>query len=124
MAVALAGVLAPIGWVSADIPLESDQGIQGGWKLEYTKSSADAKESIKREDTWTFNSGKVTITNIPREGTYYNQPPVNYVIEDGKLKISLLGRPSRFDEFSLVDLSEKSMTLKGKYGDIYQFKKQ
>ncbi len=121
---ALLVLMAITGHAWAETAFESTQDVQGKWKLEYTKKSIDAKEKIKREDTWAFNDGKVTITNIPREGSYYDQLPVKYVIEDGKLKIALLGRSDRFDIFSLIEKDEKSMTLKGKYGDIYYFQKK
>lgn len=108
----------------ADVPLKSGDEVQGSWKLEYTKKSATTQETIKREDTWTFGAGKVTITHIPREGSYYDQSPVNYEVENGKLKISLLGRSDKFDIFSLVEKDDKTMTLKGKFGDIYHFNKK
>lgn len=112
------------GLVSADVPLTSNEEVQGSWKLEYTKKSINATDTIKREDTWTFKDGKVTITHIPREGTFYDQSPVNYEIEGGKLKIALLGRSDKFDIFSLVEKDDKNMTLKGKFGDIYHFNKK
>ncbi|OAI25468.1 lipocalin family protein [Methylomonas koyamae] len=117
-------LLAMAGQGFADVSLQSSDEIQGSWKLEYTKKSASAQETIKREDTWAFNAGKVTITHIPRDGTYYDQSPVNYEVENGKLKISLLGRPDKFDVFSLVEKDDKTMTLKGKFGDIYHFNKK
>ena len=88
----------------AESLFKSKDDVQGMWKLDHTKKSATSTEIIKREDTWNFNNGTVTITHIPRDGSYYDQQPVNYEIEDGKLKIS--------------------MTLKGKYGDIYVFNKK
>jgi hypothetical protein len=112
------------GIVSAEMAFQSNQDVQGAWKLEYTKKTASSTEKIAREDSWAFSGDKVTITHIPREGIYYDQTPVNYLIEDGKLKISLLGRSDKFDTFSLVEKDDKSMTLKGKYGDIYHFIKK
>lgn len=114
-------VFSGLAW--ADIPLQSNEEVQGSWKLEYTKKSVSTTETIKREDTWTFKDGKVTITHIPREGTFYDQSPVAYEIEGGKLKIAILGRPDKFDVFSLLEKNDKSMTLKGKFGDVYQFNK-
>ncbi|MGR9114197.1 MAG: hypothetical protein ACU85E_00400 [Gammaproteobacteria bacterium] len=119
----LMGLLVFSSFAYADIPLQSKDEVQGKWKLEYTKTSINAKETIKREDAWEFKNGKVTITHIAREGTFYDQSPVNYEIEDGKLKISILGRQGKFDIFSLMEKDDKSMTLKGKYGDIYHFNK-
>lgn len=107
----------------ADIPLESKDDLAGTWKLQSTKNSATAKESIPREDTWVFKNGQVTILNIPREGSHYDQQPVNYEIENGKLKIPYVGR-SGFDSFSLVEKDDKSMTLKGKFGEHYFFNKK
>ena len=114
---------------SANLYAEStplnNQNIQGSWALEYTQQSKKLEEIVKREDTWIFNSnGTVTITHIPREDGYYDQPPVNYKIEEGKLKVSILGRSGKFDVFSVVNKEEKIMTLKARFGDIYQFIKK
>jgi len=109
--------------VYADITLQSKEEVEGTWKLQHTKNSLTDKESIPREDTWIFKDGKVTILHIPREGKFYDQPPVNYEIEDGKLKVALVGN-NRFDVFSLVEKDDKSMTLKGKFGGYYYFVKK
>jgi len=102
----------------------TNENIQGSWTLEYTKQSEKTEERVKREDTWVFNNGKVTIKNIPRDGSYYDQTPVNYEIEEGKLKVSILGRSGKFDNFSVVNKEENIMTLKARFGDIYQFIKK
>ncbi|MEE9356050.1 MAG: hypothetical protein V3U75_10720 [Methylococcaceae bacterium] len=110
--------------VYAEAALENSAQVEGNWKLDYTKPSMTSKETIKREDTWMFKGGKATISHIPRQGTYFDQPPVDYKVEDGKLKISLLGRPNKFEIFSLVEVDDSHLTLKSKYGDIYYFKKK
>ncbi|MDO9160840.1 MAG: hypothetical protein Q8N35_07400 [Methylococcaceae bacterium] len=107
----------------AEITLESKSEVEGTWKLQYTKNSLNDKEAINREDTWIFKDGKATILHIPRDGKYYDQPPVNYEIENGKLKIALVGN-GRFDIFSLEEKDDKSMTLKGKFGGYYYFTKK
>jgi len=109
--------------VYADIPLESKEQVQGTWKLQYTKNNEASKDKIQREDTWIFKDGKITILNIPREGTHYDQAPINFVIEDNKLKIPYVGR-SGFDTFALVEVSDSSLVLKGKFGEIYYFVKK
>ncbi len=110
--------------VFADVDLKSKDEVVGTWKLQSTKNTASEKEeAMPREDTWVFKDGKVTILHIPREGKYYDQPPVNYDVEDGKLKISLVGN-SRFDLFSLVEKTDSSMILKGKFGGYYYFNKK
>ena len=109
--------------VYADITLQSKEEVQGTWKLQYTKNSLNDKQAIDREDTWVFKDGKVTILHIPREGTYYDQPPVPYEIEDGKLKVAIIGG-SRFDMFTVVEKDDNSMTLKGKFGGYYYFNKK
>lgn len=123
-AVILLGLSLFMPAVNADVTLQSKDEIQGSWKLDHTKKNANSQEIMKREDTWSFKDGKVTITHIPREGTFYDQTPVNYEVEDGKLKISLLGRSDKFDIFSLVEKDDKNMTLKGKFGDMYYFNKK
>lgn len=109
--------------VYADVTLQSKDEVQGTWKLQSTKNSLTDKQTIEREDTWVFKDGKVTILHIPREGKYYDQPPVDYDIDDGKLKIALVGN-NRFDIFTVVEKDDKSMTLKGKFGGYYFFVKK
>ena len=109
--------------VYADITLQSKEEVEGTWKLQSTKNSLTDKQAIDREDTWVFKDGKVTIIHIPREGSYYDQPPVAYEVEDGKLKVAIIGS-SRFDLFTVVDKDDKNMTLKGKYGGYYYFNKK
>ncbi|MCQ8105460.1 hypothetical protein NP590_15205 [Methylomonas sp. SURF-2] len=123
-AVMLLGLVLGAPAVFADTPLQSKDEVNGSWKLDHTKKNAASEENIKREDTWNFKDGKVTILHIPREGTFYDQPPVNYEVEDGKLKIAILGRPDKFDVYSLVEINDKNMTLKGKFGDLYFFNKK
>jgi len=123
LAPALLALSLVTGSVLADIELKSKDEIVGTWKLQYTKNSATAKENINREDTWVFKDGKVTILNIPREGSHYDQQPVNYEIDNGKLKIPYVGR-SGFDTFSLIEINDKAMVLKGKFGEIYYFTKK
>jgi hypothetical protein len=119
----LLGLSVFAGAVYADVDLKSKDEVQGAWKLQYTKNSLTDKQAIDREDTWVFKDGKLTILHIPREGKFYDQPPVNYEVEEGKLKIALVGN-SRFDIFSLVEIDDKSMTLKGKFGGYYYFNKK
>ena len=108
----------------ADIELQSKDEVSGTWKLQSTKNTANEKEvAMPREDTWVFKDGKLTILHIPREGKYYDQPPVNYEIEEGKLKVAQVGN-GRFDFFTLVEKSEKNMILKGKFGGYYYFEKK
>lgn len=110
--------------VFADVDLKSKEEVVGTWKLESTKNTASEKEvALPREDTWIFKDSKLTILHIPREGKYYDQPPVGYEIEEGKLKVAQVGN-SRFDFFTLVEKTENNMTLRGKFGGFYYFKKK
>ncbi len=110
--------------VFADIELKSKDEVSGTWKLQSTKNTASEKEvALPREDTWVFKDGKLTILHIPREGKYYDQPAVDYSIEDGKLKVSQVGS-SRLDFFSLVEKSDNKMILKGKFGGFFYFEKK
>jgi len=109
--------------VYADVTLQSTAEMEGTWKLQTSKNTLTDKAPVTREDTWIFKDGKVTIVHIPREGKYYDQPPVSYEIEDGKLKIALVGN-NRFDLFTVVEKDDKNMTLKGKYGGYYFFEKK
>jgi len=109
--------------VYADVTVQSKEEVEGTWKLQSTKNSLTDKQPINREDTWIFKDGKVTILHIPREGTYYDQAPVPYEVEDGKLKVAIIGT-NRFDLFTVVEKNDKNMILKGKYGGYYYFNKK
>ncbi|WP_411726870.1 hypothetical protein [Methyloglobulus sp.] len=109
--------------VYADVIVQSKEEVEGTWQLQTTKNSLIDRRPVTREDTWVFKDGKVTILHIPREGTYYDQPPVTYEVKDGKLKVAILGG-SRFDMFTVVEKDDKNMTLKGKFGDYYYFNKK
>lgn len=109
--------------VFADIVLKSGTEVEGTWKLDHTKVSATAKESLPREDTWIFKNGKLTIQHIPREGSYYDQPPVDYEVVDGKLKVALVGG-SRFALYTLVEKTPTTMVLKGKFGSFSYYVKK
>ena len=123
LAAVLLGLSIFVSAVYADVTSQSKEEVQGTWKLQYTKNSLTDKQAIDREDTWVFKDGKVTILHIPREGTYYDQPPVPYEIDDGKLKVAIIGG-NRFDLFTVVEIDDKSMILKGKYGGYYYFNKK
>ncbi|MEQ1621074.1 MAG: hypothetical protein ABL919_06680 [Methylococcales bacterium] len=122
LAAALLLLSTVAGTAFADVDLQSKEEVEGSWKLQYSKNTLTDKDPVTREDTWVFKGGKLTILHIPREGKYFDQPPVNYDVEEGKLKIALVGN-SRFDYFSLVEKDDKNMTLKGKFGGYYYFTK-
>ncbi len=106
----------------AEVSLESKDQVQGTWKLKQTRTSG--KQPIERQDTWVFKDGSVTILHIPREGTFYDQPPVNFEVENGKLKVAILGRPTNFETFTVETKDDKAMTLKGKFDTFYDFVKK
>jgi len=123
LAAVLLGLSVFVSAVYADVTLQSKEQVQGTWKLKSTTNSLTDKKPVDREDTWVFKDGKVTILHIPREGTYYDQAPVTYDIEDGKLKIAVIGS-TRFDTYTVVELDDKNMTLKGKFGGYNYFIKK
>jgi hypothetical protein len=123
LAAVFLGLSVFLSTVYADVALQSKEEVEGTWKLQSTKNSLTDKQAINREDTWVFKDGKVTILHIPREGIYYDQPPVAYDIEDGKLKVATVGS-SRLELFTVVEKDDNSMILKGKYGGYYYFNKK
>lgn len=110
-------------FVYADVTLQTTDQVNGTWKLDTSKNSLNDKQAVTREDTWVFKDGKVTILHIPREGKYYDQPPVAYEIDDGKLKVANVGN-SRFELYTVVELDSNAMVLKGKFGGYYYFSKK
>ena len=119
----LMGLPLFVNSVFADVAIKTKEEVEGAWDLKTTKNSINDRRPKTREDTWVFKDGTVTIMHIPREGTYYDQPPVPYEVQDGKLKVTVLGG-SRFDLYAVVELTDKTMTLKGKFGDYNYFSKK
>ncbi|MBL6985897.1 MAG: hypothetical protein ACU83U_01405 [Gammaproteobacteria bacterium] len=106
--------------------LKSDKDIVGSWFLEYTKKSPDSAETKAMGMTWVLNNNKLIQKDIPQvRGNPYDAPEVDYIVEDGNLKVSILGRAGKFDVYSLVEKSEKAMVLKdNKYGTYMYFTKK
>jgi hypothetical protein len=105
------------------VALQSREQVQGFWKLQSVKNSITDNQAIYREDTWFFNDGQVSILHIPREGTYYDQAPVPYDVEEGKLKIGIIGS-NQSELFTVVEMTKSTMTLIGKFGGYYFFTKE
>jgi hypothetical protein len=118
------GLLLGVSAAYADIPLTSDQQIVGTWRLEYTKKSQDTETTKERSDTWVIEKGKLVMKDIPQSrGDAYTSPPTDYIVEDGQFKVSL-GRPGKFDSYTLINRTDDAMVLKDRMGVFYYFKKK
>lgn len=106
--------------------LNSNKDILGSWFLEYTKKSPDSAETKAMGMTWVIDNSQLTQKDIPQvRGNPYDAPAVDYVVEDGNLKVSILGRAGKFDVYSLVEKTDKTMVLKdNKYGTYMYFIKK
>lgn len=106
--------------------LNSDKDIVGSWFLEYTKKSVDDPEKKPMGMTWEINGNKLIQKDIPQvRGNPYDAPAVDYLIEDGNLKVSILGRAGKYDVYSLVEKTDTTMVLKdNKYGSYMYFTKK
>ncbi|WP_333873935.1 hypothetical protein [Methylobacter sp.] len=106
--------------------LTSNKDLLGSWFLEYTKKSPEDTEKKSMGMTWVLDNNQLTQKDIPQvRGNPYDAPAVDYVIEDGMLKVSILGRAGKFDVYSLVDKTDTAMVLKdNKYGTFMYFTKK
>jgi hypothetical protein len=119
LSLALTLVFTQTAVSAADGTFQSAEEINGSWLLEYTKISNQTKV---RGDTWVFNNGTMIMKDIPRtRGDKYDSNPVEFIIEEGRLKISVLGRPGRFDIYSLVSKPADTLDLKSTLGEIFHF---
>jgi hypothetical protein len=117
-------LLLSVSNVYADIALESDSQIRGTWRLEFSKKNQESTKVTERSDTWVIEGGILLMKGIPHaDGHPYDAQPVKYVVEDGLFKVAL-GRPGRFDNYSLVSRTDDTMVLKDKMGVLYHFKKK
>lgn len=108
----------------ADIAIESDKQITGSWRLEYTKRTQETDKIKERSDTWVIENGKLVMKDVPQvRGDSYDSQAVDYKIEDGLLKVAV-GRPGKFDTYSLISRSDDAMVLKDRMGVFYYFKKK
>jgi hypothetical protein len=122
LSLALTLVFTQTAVSAADGAFQSEQEINGSWLLEYTKISNQTKV---RGDTWVFKNGTMIMKDIPQvRGDKYDSSPVTFKIEDGQLKISVLGRPGRCAIYSLVSKTADTMDLKSNLGEIFHFIKK
>jgi hypothetical protein len=106
--------------------LTSNKDLIGSWLLEYTKKSPDDAEKKPMGMTWVIDNSQLIQKDIPQvRGAPYDAPAVDYVVEDGTLKVSILGRAGKYDVYSLVDKTDTTMVLKdNKYGTYMYFTKK
>ncbi len=106
--------------------LNSDKDIIGSWFLEYTKKSPEDSEKKPMGMTWVLNNNQLIQKDIPQvRGNPYDAPAVDYIVEGGMLKVSILGRAGKFDSYSLVEKTDTTMVLKdNKYGSYMYFTKK
>jgi len=106
--------------------LNSNKDIIGSWYLEYTKKSPEDTEKKPMGMTWVINNSQLIQKDIPQvRGNPYDAPAVDYIVEDGNLKVSILGRAGKYDVYSLVEKTDTTMVLKdSKYGTYMYFTKK
>ena len=106
--------------------LTSNKDIIGSWFLEYTKKSPEDTEKKPMGMTWVIDNSQLTQKDIPQvRGNPYDAPAVDYIVEDGTLKVSILGRAGKYDVYSLVEKTDTTMVLKdNKYGTYMYFTKK
>jgi len=106
--------------------LNSNKDIIGSWYLEYTKKSPEDTEKKPMGMTWVINNSQLIQKDIPQvRGNPYDAPAVDYIVEDGNLKVSILGRAGKYDVYSLVEKTDTAMVLKdSKYGTYMYFTKK
>lgn len=106
--------------------LSSNKDIIGSWLMEYSKQSEDAAGKKPMGMTWAFDSKQLTVKDIPQvRGDTYDAPAVDYIVEDGNLKVSVLGRAGKFDTYSLMEKTDTTMVLKdNKFGSYMFFTKK
>ena len=106
-------------------PIKSAEEVVGSWLLEYTKNKPEdtAKEMGL---TWVLKDHKLIIKDIPQaRGNPYDTAPVDYLIENGNLKVGVPGRVGKFNEYSLVEKTDTTMVLKDpKFGTLFYFTKK
>lgn len=106
--------------------LVSNKDLIGSWFLEYTKKSPEDTEKKPMGMTWVIDNSQLTQKDIPQvRGNPYDAPAVDYIVENGTLKVSILGRAGKFDLYSLVEKTDTTMVLKdNKYGSYMYFIKK
>ncbi len=106
--------------------LISNKDLLGSWYLEYTKKSLEDAEKKPMGMTWVIDNSQLVQKDIPQvRGNPYDAPAVDYIVKDGNLKVSILGRAGKFDVYSLVEKTDTLMVLKdNKYGTYMYFTKK
>lgn len=107
-------------------PIKSEKEVEGNWLLEYTKSSLTEGASKTMGITWVLKDHQLIQKDIPQvRGNPYDSAPVEYSIENGNLKVGILGRAGKFDVYSLEEKTDTAMVLKDeKFGTYLYFTKK
>jgi hypothetical protein len=119
----LFGFLSPTVFAA---PLNSNKDLIGSWFLAYTKKSPEDTEKKPMGMTWVISDTQLIQKDIPQvRGNPYDAPAVDYIVEDGVLKVSILGRAGKFDLYSLIEKNDTAMVLRdNKFGSYMYFSKK
>lgn len=122
----LSALLGLISSHAFAVAITSEQEIAGTWLLEYTKKTEQDSDPKPMGITWVLKDKKLVQKGIPQaRGGAYDSAPMDYLIENGNLKVGIPGRAGKFDEYSLVEKNDSSMTLKDpKFGTLFYFSKK
>jgi hypothetical protein len=107
-------------------PIKSEDEVAGTWFLAYTKKTEQDTKPKEMGITWVLKDHKLIQKDIPQaRGDSYDSAPTEILVDNGNLKVGVLGRPGKFDEYTLIEKTDSSMVLKDiKYGALYYFTKK
>ncbi len=118
----LFGLFATIA--NAEISIEAEGDIAGSWLLEKSSTTLDGPR-VSRGETWIIGNGQLEKKDVllARSGTY-DVPPMPLKIESGKMLVSVVGRPGKFESYELIEKEGNSMVLHTKSEGFLFFLRQ
>lgn len=106
------------------LDIKSEADVAGQWELQATARSLDGEQSSSNKETWIIQNGKLEMKGLVKpRGDAYDVPPVDMTIENGKIRIPVMGRAGKFRDYTLEKKTDDSMVLKGSEGYLF-FKKK
>lgn len=119
-------LLAPIALLAcssvwADIALQDASQILGAWTLESVAPGLD-KPKIPENRIWEFKpDGTIHTSGYNRHIKSNDEYTLSYRIENGRILVEIPGRVGKYIDYSVYEMTDSGMILKGGIEGFYFF---
>ena len=109
--------------VFAQVDIQDKSEIVGLWKVVATTPSLTKKKKITHEKWEFFADGTYKLSAPDHRAKGEVQTKSTYLIENGKIKVAVPGRPGKFSTYSIYEKNPSGLVLKGGLEGFYFLEK-